>query len=173
MVRSLRPETVLETGVANGHSSFFILNAMRANDYGVLHSIECSPDVGSLLGEGERKLWNLHVLDTRNLKKSFSQILVGLPPLDLFLHDSDHSHAWQAFELAAALKRLSPRGLIASDDCDGCFAFLDVCRGAHLQPVVLVEKRKVFGLAFKQLPMEVPTAIDWQDSTKQTALAYI
>jgi predicted O-methyltransferase YrrM len=148
LVRSLRPKIVLETGVADGHSSFFILNAMRANDYGLLHSIDCSARVGSLVADEERERWKLHVLDLRDLKRSFAEVLQDLPPLNLFLHDSDHTSAWQSFELAAALKRLAPGGILASDDCDSCYAFLDVCRDAGLRPAFLVEKCKVFGLAF-------------------------
>lgn len=148
LVRSLRPGIVLETGVANGHSSFFILNAMRANRHGLLHSIDRARDVGWLLSDEERERWRLHVLPRKNLKRSFSRILDSLPPLDVFLHDSDHTYLWQSFELQAALKKLTPGGVMASDDCDGGNAFLDVCRGSGVRPVVLVEARKVFGLVF-------------------------
>jgi len=148
LVRSLRPSVVLETGVANGHSSFFLLNAMRANDHGTLHSIDRSPEVGSLLASEERERWSLHVLQAKSLKRSFLQILNELPPIDLFLHDSDHTYPWQSFELRVALKKLAPGGILASDDCDGCNAFLDFCQGVGLRPVILVETRKVFGLVF-------------------------
>ncbi len=148
LVRSLRPSTVLETGVANGHSSFFILNALRANGYGFLHSIDRSADVGCLLSNEERERWQLHVLQAKSLKISFSQIIESLPPVNLFLHDSDHTYPWQSFELQAALKKLSPGAVLASDDCDGCYAFLDVCQSASVRPVILVETRKVFGLVF-------------------------
>jgi hypothetical protein len=120
---------------------------MRASDYGMLHSTDCSIEVGSLLADKDREKWRLHVLDLHNLKKSFREVLKDLPPLDLFLHDSDHTNAWQSFELQAALKRLAPGGIVASDDCDSCYAFLDVCRSAGLQPAFLVERSKVFGLA--------------------------
>jgi predicted O-methyltransferase YrrM len=152
LVRSMRPRIVLETGVANGHSSFFILNAMRTNDFGVLHSTDCSSEVGSLLSDRDREKWRLHVLDLHNLKKSFGEVLNDLAPIDVFLHDSDHANAWQFFELQTALKRLAPGGIVASDDCDSCYAFLDVCRGAGLQPAFLVERSKVFGFACK-LPL--------------------
>lgn len=148
LVRSLRPAIVLETGVANGHSSFFILNAMRANRHGLLHSIDRSGEVGWLLSREERERWRLHVLPKKNLKRSFSQILDSLPPLDVFLHDSDHSYSWQSFELRTALKKLNPGGVLASDDCDCGYAFLDVCQASGLRPVVLVDARKIFGLVF-------------------------
>jgi predicted O-methyltransferase YrrM len=148
LVRTLRPGIVLETGVANGHSSFFILRALRANGCGELHSIDRSAQVGCLLSGDERSSWHLHVLHPQGLRKHFLQILDALPAIDLFLHDSDHSYFWQSFEMQAALKKLSAKGVLASDDCDGGYAFLDVCHQANLRPVFLVEARKVFGLAF-------------------------
>ena len=150
LVRSLRPAIVLETGVANGHSSFFILNALRANAHGLLHSIDRSEEVGCLLSGEERERWRLHVLPSRSLKTSFLQILASLPPVNLFLHDSDHTYQWQFFELQAALRKLAPGGVLASDDCDGSNAFLDVCRCCGVRPAILIEARKIFGLVFLQ-----------------------
>ena len=148
LVRSLRPSIVLETGVANGHSSFYILSALQANGHGTLHSIDRSAEVGCLLSDSESERWRLHVLQPKGLREHLLQILDAVPPIDLFLHDSDHSYFWQSFEMQAALKKLTSRGVLASDDCDGCYAFLDVCQQANLRPVFLVETRKVFGLAF-------------------------
>jgi Methyltransferase domain len=148
LVRSLRPSTVLETGVANGHSSFFLLRALHANGHGTLHSIDLTAEVGCLLSDEERARWRLHVLKPKRRRDNFLQILDALPPIDLFLHDSDHSYFWQSFELQAALKELSAGGILASDDCDGRYAFLDVCQKANLRPVFLVETRKVFGFVF-------------------------
>jgi len=148
VVRSSRPSVVLETGVANGHSSFFILRAMRANGHGSLHSVDRSPQVGSLLTRPDRDRWNLHILESKSLKKSFLRILDTIPPIDLFLHDSDHTYAWQSFELNAVMRKLAPGGILASDDCDGCNAFLDFCQKSGSRPVVLVENRKILGLVF-------------------------
>jgi predicted O-methyltransferase YrrM len=148
LVRSLRPGVVLETGVANGHSSFYILSALLANGHGVLNSIDRSAQVGGLLTNRERERWRLHVLKPNDLKRSFLEVLDSLAPLDLFIHDSDHSYSWISFELNAAIKKLAPGAVLASDDCDCCFAFLDVCRQVGVQPAILVESRKIFGLAF-------------------------
>jgi hypothetical protein len=110
--------------------------------------------VGCLLSDEERERWRLHVLQAKSLKRSFSQIIESLPPVNLFLHDSDHTYPWQSFELQAALKKLSPGAVLASDDCDGCYAFLDLCQQANLRPVILVETRKVFGLIFLKHQVE-------------------
>jgi predicted O-methyltransferase YrrM len=148
LVRLLRPSVVLETGVSNGHSSFFILSAMLANGRGSLHSVDRSSEVGGLLTDLERKRWHLHVLRAKGLKKSFLGILQSLPPLDLFLHDSDHTYPWQIFELETVWSRLAPGAVLASDDCDCSYAFLDACQKKGVRPVILVEPRKVFGLIF-------------------------
>ena len=39
-IRSLRPEVVVETGVANGVSTAYLLLALDQNGKGILHSIE-------------------------------------------------------------------------------------------------------------------------------------
>lgn len=154
LVRSLRPSVVLETGVANGHSSFFILNAMEANGHGILHSVDRSAEVGGLLTDQDRERWRLHVLKATDLKRSFSEILAALPLVNLFLHDSDHTYPWQSFELNAALKKLAPGAVLAADDCDSSYAFLDACQKINARPVILLETRKVFGLIFSEQPLE-------------------
>jgi hypothetical protein len=121
----------------------------------MLHSIDRSAEVGGLLSDAERERWCLHVLPPTGLRVNFLQILDALPPMDLFLHDSDHSYLWQSFELQAALKKLGARGVLASDDCDGGYAFLDICQQANLRPVFLVEARKVFGLVFLKHPSAI------------------
>jgi predicted O-methyltransferase YrrM len=148
LVRWLRPNVVLETGVANGHSSFYILSALLANGHGFLNSIDRSIQVGGLLTQREREVWRLHVLKATDLKRSFLQILDSLPPLDLFLHDSDHNYPWISFELSAAIEKLTPDAVLVSDDCDSCFAFIDICQRLAVRPAILVESRKMFGLAF-------------------------
>jgi len=152
LVRILRPETLVETGVANGHSSYFILSALRENAVGTLHGVDIGPDVGGLLRPAERERWRLHVLDTASLKSSFDNLLRSLPPLDFFVHDSDHSYEWQRQEFEAAFDRLSERAVLAGDDVDSSYAFLDVCSRHAKKPMFLIDRRKVFGLV---LPTEM------------------
>jgi hypothetical protein len=162
LVRLLRPSIVLETGVANGLSSFFILSAMQANGHGSLHSVDRSADVGALLSSRERERWCLHVLQARNLKANFSSILEALAPVDMFFHDSDHTYPWQAFEFEAALRKLAPGAILASDDCDSSYAFLDFCKSASVRPVILVDTRKIFGVVF--LKQQAESGSDNQDA---------
>ena len=144
LVRLLRPTVVLETGVANGHSSALILNALRENGCGDLHSVDVSDNVGGLVMD--KRQWHLHILDSSRLKKSFASIVGQLPPIDLMIHDSDHSYRWMKYELETALPRMSPRGILACDDANICYGMIDFCAEHNLKPLLLLEKRKVFGV---------------------------
>jgi len=146
LVRLLQPRNVLETGVANGHSSFYLLNAMAANRSGRLHSVEIATDVGALLDPAEKERWQLHVLDRRHKRKSFERVLEGLPELDVFLRDSDYSYQWVAFELEAARTKLAHLQLLAVNDAEKSYGFLDFCASHAVKPVLLFDGGKVLGL---------------------------
>jgi len=146
LVRTARPMIVLETGVGDGKSTYFILSALLANGGGTLHSVDIGSDVAGLLRPREKENWKLHVLDPLSLKESFEAILRGLPPVDLFLHDSDHTYQWQSYELHAISGRLAERAMLAIDDVDSSYAFLDFCKEQRKKPILLIDRRKVFGL---------------------------
>ena len=143
--RLLVPGRVLESGVANGHSTFFFLQAMIKNGGGSLHSVDISSNVGQLLTEEERANWSLHVL-TAPQRRSFAHIVDTVSPVDLFFHDSDHTYGWQMFEYKIAQEALNPEGIILSDDVDHSLAFFDFCQTRSLNPILLIDTRKVFGL---------------------------
>ena len=143
--RHYAPRNVLETGIANGHSSFFLIQAMKKNGHGKLHSVDIADNVGKLLNDGERKDWTLHVLGSPQ-RKSFSNILDSIPDLDLFVHDSDHTYGWQMFEFRVARKALGPEGVLLSDDIDHSLAFVDFCHEIDRKPVLLLDTRKVTGM---------------------------
>lgn len=146
IVRVTQPTTVLETGVANGASTFFLLHALERNGQGTLHSVDVSTDVGGLLAESEKRDWKFHLLKRSRQRERFVEILDRLPPIDFFIHDSDHRYLWQRLELDLVRARMSHRGIIACDDANASFAFPDVAREIGARPLYLVEKRKVFGM---------------------------
>jgi len=143
--RHYAPRNVLETGIANGHSSFFLIQAMKKNGHGKLHSIDIAYNVGKLLNDEEREDWILHVLGSPQ-RKSFSCIIDSVSPLDLFVHDSDHTYGWQMFEFRVAHKALSEQGVLLSDDIDHSLAFVDFCHEINQKPVLLLDTRKVTGM---------------------------
>ena len=150
VVRTLRPETVLESGVANGHSTFLLLTALERNGSGRLHSTDIRDDVGGLLDARRRSLWSLHRVPLTGSRDAFSALVAALPPIDLFLHDSDHSYGWQRFEFQCIAEHLAPGGLIVSDDADATYAFLDHCELSGRPPLLVHDGRKILGLVQPQ-----------------------
>jgi predicted O-methyltransferase YrrM len=150
VVRKTRPEIFVETGVANGDSSFFILSAIKKNKIGKLISIEVNNDVGNLVPKDLRKAWELKIL-RRNFPNNFKSILSSLPNVDIFLHDSDHSYTWQMLEYTNALNKLSKKGLLLSDDIDSSYALIDLIKANpnKYKVFTIVTNRKVFGIIRK------------------------
>jgi predicted O-methyltransferase YrrM len=149
LVRHFRPSVIVETGVANGYSSFYLLNAIMINNIGQLHSVDITNQVGEVLSEKEKGHWHLHILDENDPHLSFQNLLLELPPIDFFLHDSDHSYQWVISELGSVWKKLSAGAIISADDVDYSYGFLDFCKERQLQPIFLLDSRKIFGLTRK------------------------
>lgn len=153
ITRTLQPAHVVETGVANGESSYIFLAAMQMNGSGILHSIDIRPDVGSRLTAQERDGWDLILLDRSRIRRDFRKRLRSLPQIDLFLHDSVHKYGHMRFEMEAVLPQMSPGGILACDDAESSLAFLDVCQQQGLPYSLLFDRTRLFGVA--QLPTPV------------------
>jgi predicted O-methyltransferase YrrM len=115
-----RPSVVLETGVAMGFTTAVILSAMEENDEGALHSIDLPPlqvdaatYVGKVIPHELRGRWRLQVGPTRTFLPRLAR---ELAPIDLFVHDSDHSYAAQYEEYHLMWPHLSEGGCMISDD---------------------------------------------------------
>lgn len=146
LVRAIRPGAILETGVANGHSTYYILNALAKNNSGMLHSVDVSEDAGILLEEDEKGRWDFSVLPTFSTRrKDFRTLLERIGTLDVFFHDSNHFYYWQNFEYNSVLSNISHGGYVLSDDADSSYAFLDFSKEQGLKPTFITDYRKVFG----------------------------
>jgi hypothetical protein len=121
IVRLLKPNVVLETGVHDGLSSTLILRAMSLNCRGSLLSIDLpSLDLpinvdgpGWLVPEELKSRWYLNIGDARLLLPRLSH---EYAPIDVFIHDSDHSSEFQNFEYRTVRPFLSTAGLLLTDD---------------------------------------------------------
>jgi len=98
LTRALRPEVVVETGVANGVSSAFILKALDDNAKGRLYSIDLHCREGISVPPGKQLGWVIpkHLKLKWNLMlgestKVLPGLLRKLGSIDIFLHDSRHS----------------------------------------------------------------------------------
>ncbi len=151
LVRIIRPIQIVETGVANGISTYFILNALIKNNFGSLISIDIDNNVASFLNDEERKRWRLKVLDVkRNPRKQFLKIIEELQELSIYIHDGDHSYPWQYMEYNTALNKLKPGGILLSDDVDSSYAFIDTFNNLNMFSIpayggILINRDKIFG----------------------------
>ena len=144
LARLLRPSTVVETGVAYGFSSSYILQALRDNCLGHLYSID-SPntdptgfvdadghvdvvytrsvtDVGRLVPQELRERWTLIPGTSR---EQLAHVLQQRGHIDLFFHDSDHSYSNMTWEFRAVWPFLRTGGVLVSDDISRHSAFDD------------------------------------------------
>lgn len=144
LVRAHRPHLLLETGIADGFSSFAILLALEANGEGHLHSVDISEDVGSFVPNNSRSRWTMHI-HHQGLERGLKEIVANFGQIDFYYHDSGHSYLWQAFEYATVAPKIAKGGIFFSDDIDSSFAFIDHCQAAHEKAAVMVEARKVVG----------------------------
>lgn len=146
-IRSIKPKTILETGVANGFSTHIILDALNRNNKGKCYSVEVSDDVGNLLTDKDKKRW---VLNVGEPKKGLTDLLHKLDDIDIFIHDSDHSYENMKFEFEAVFDKLSAISYIMSDDAHGNNAFVEMYNKIHAKHsdaklVIIPSLRRSFG----------------------------
>ena len=132
LVLHLKPEIVVETGVSDGMSSFFILSALNENKKGNLYSIDL-PEVGMprlygkepgwIADDNLRKRWTLIYGKT---EKKLAPLLNELKHVDIFLHDSEHSYTNMKFEFSTVLRYIKNGSLLLSDDVRSNSAFQEL-----------------------------------------------
>jgi predicted O-methyltransferase YrrM len=144
LTRLLKPRCILETGVADGTSSFVFLAALEKNGQGQLHSVDISQDVGALVEATTR--WHLHIYDVDTIDEQLAALCMSGAPIDIFFHDSAHGYLSQLFEYAAFAANASNGALLISDDVDWSYAFDGFCRRRGVRPSYLFDARKVTGM---------------------------
>ncbi len=127
MCRLLEPTVVVETGVAYGVSSAFILRALEENGRGVLHSVDLPPlrreyerFWGVAVDRGLEGRWKLH---RGSSVRVLPQLLEELETVDLFVHDSLHTYRNMRREFEAVWPRLRAGGALIADDVERNRAF--------------------------------------------------
>jgi hypothetical protein len=146
LTHHLRPGIVVETGVARGITSRFILEALARNDAGHLWSIDLPPpldrglhdQVGVAVPERLRDRWTYIRGSSR---RRLPRLLAELGEIDMFIHDSRHSQRNLLFELKHAWDALKPAGVLVADDVDlNCgFHSFRASRGGQASLVCLAE----------------------------------
>jgi hypothetical protein len=116
-IATLRPEAVVEVGVAHGASSTVILGALARNGFGRLHSIDLpmltlgDAGTGHLVPDHLRAGWDLRLGPSRMLLPTLLEELDGC---DVFFHDGDHTEPGQLEDFRVAWPRT--RKLFVVDD---------------------------------------------------------
>jgi predicted O-methyltransferase YrrM len=127
--RRQKPDIVVETGVASGVSSSYILCALEQNKRGQLHSIDLpwwqEAQCGWLIPEYLRHRW--HLILGRS-SEELAPLLRKVAEIDIFLHDSDHSYQNMLWEFQTAWTYLKVGGLLLAHNIDTNEAFSDFCR---------------------------------------------
>lgn len=128
--RLLEPDTVVETGVAYGVSSAFILRALKMNGHGTLHSVDLPPlrrqyerYWGVAVPAGLRDRWRPHRGSSRRI---LPDLLRKMGTVDLFVHDSLHTRRNMRREFDAVWPYLRPGGMLLADDVERNRAFADL-----------------------------------------------
>jgi predicted O-methyltransferase YrrM len=134
LARLLKPEVIVETGVAAGHSSQAFLMAIRKNGRGRLYSSDFPyfrldhPEqyIGIVVDEELKEDWELHIEgDEVNLPR----ILQKVRKVDLVHYDSDKSYRGRALALKALSPLLGAESIVLMDDIQDNAFFLDTVAG--------------------------------------------
>lgn len=171
LTRHLKPINVVETGVAHGVTSRFVLEALRKNGEGHLWSIDRPPldrrwrkEIGAAVGDRHSDLWTYIRGSSR---RRLPELLSRLGRVDLFIHDSLHSERNVLFELNCAWAALAPNGAIVVDDVDANWGFRSFTESVpgHLSMVCEAEplrsdlrrfnKKGLFGIILKKAPDQI------------------
>lgn len=144
LVRLLKPDTVIETGVGAGVSSWTILHAMEQNGNGRLISIDLPtpnsdllPEVGYLVPNQLRSRWDLRVGPSDTL---LPKTLQETGEVDIFQHDSRHSYKNQLQEYKTAWPYIRTDGLLVSDDVSND-ALHDACVAWNVEPSIIGQSK--------------------------------
>ncbi|HEY6578001.1 MAG TPA: class I SAM-dependent methyltransferase [Rhizomicrobium sp.] len=125
IARHRKPTHVVETGVAHGFTSRFILEAIARNGSGHLSSIDRPPldpvkrqRIG--IAVEDRSRWTLIAGSSR---RQLPRLLRCSGEIGLFVHDSLHTEQNLRFELDHAWGYLAPGGALVIDDIDTNWGF--------------------------------------------------
>jgi predicted O-methyltransferase YrrM len=109
LVRALKPAVVVETGTDKGLGTLVLAAAILRNGSGHLTTIDINPASGYLIG-GE------YATVTDRIIGDGVTTLKTLKGIDFFIHDSDHSAAYEAEEFETITSRLTRTAVVLSDN---------------------------------------------------------
>lgn len=146
LIRKQQPDIIVETGVSNGLSTLSVLLALQMNENGHLYSIDypfradesleefrqetfdnyagaaipSDKEPGWIIPDQLRDRWDLIIGKSQ---RELPLLLSELESIDMFIHDSEHSHPCMMFEYELGYEWLSDGGILLSDDINWNDAF--------------------------------------------------
>jgi predicted O-methyltransferase YrrM len=161
--RLIEPDVIVETGVAYGVSSAFILKALEENGRGTLYSVDLPPvrreadrSWGVAVPAELRGRWRLHRGTSARI---LPRLLREIPKVDLFVHDSLHTYRNMHREFDIIWPHLRPEALLLADDVERNRAFGElrqknpalwrVVKDSEVSPLQGKAAPVMFGIAMK------------------------
>ncbi len=148
LVHRYSPSLVVETGVARGVSTAYILIAMRNNGVGHLHSVDILPNAGILVNDDLKDRWTFHIGKSQDILPE-----LDLVDIDIFIHDSLHTYSNMLWEFRWAYPRVKEGGLIICHDVHKNDSFFDFVEetGEHMFLLPSSSREFVMGALIKGL----------------------
>ncbi len=145
LVRVIKPEVVIESGIHNGLGTCVLSAAIMRNNAegskGRLYAIDINPKAGVLVQSPYKDVVKLTIQDSLDYLKKFEG------PIDLFIHDSDHSADHESEEYRIITDKLSSKSVVVSDNAHAtdvlsdfalktgrCFAYFQESPINHFYP---------------------------------------
>jgi Methyltransferase domain len=182
-VRHLRPQKVVETGVARGVTSRLILEALSLTGQGHLWSVdlphplrpELHHETASAVSSENRDRWTYVRGSSR---RQLPSLVSRLEKVDMFVHDSLHTARNMRFELRTVWPAMDRGGLVLVDDVDNQ-AFRDFVLESGNPPSVVMQSADgpwMFGAVHKgsatelrRLSTPLPTPLSQREAATDTA----
>ena len=153
----IRPEVVIETGVARGVTSRIVLEAFRHNEHGHLWSIDLPhpfdrrlhAQTGAAVTDACRTRWSYVEGASR---QQLPLLLAKTGHVEIFVHDSLHTARNTVFEMNQAASAIQPGGLILVDDISTHNGFAIFARQHPDYRTIIcpsADRRGLFGIAIK------------------------
>jgi hypothetical protein len=145
----LEPTIVIETGVARGVTSRFILEALDRTGQGDLFSIDLPPmnewhsESGAAVPERLRHHWHFKQGASR---RHLPSLVRELAPFSLFVHDSLHTTSNVLFELQTVWPDVAPGGMLLVDDVEDNSGFSRFVDGDGSREWVVAKEAERSGL---------------------------
>jgi Methyltransferase domain len=164
LVRALRPELVVETGVHDGLGSALLLLALRRNGTGRLLGFDIDAASGWLVPDELRDRYELVIGDIgETLPRALDGERVGL-----FVHDSLHTYEHERFELELALGHADDRLVLASDNAHATTALANVCAEHGLRFALFRERPRDHFYPGAGLGLGLPRSAEQTSSTSSS-----